>query len=409
MTIPGSIVGTAGPEPEPLMGTGALETSPIGRRHLPGLDGLRGGAILLVLVCHYSLVLPKSFAPAGVLVNGWTGVDLFFVLSGFLITGILFDAKGTRHYFRNFYARRVLRIFPLYYGFLFILLISLLILKFAPWKSVESIRSASATDIQNLWGFQPWLWTYTANIRMAFYKSWTDWLDLIAPLWSLSVEEQFYLVWPLVVCSLSHRKLMKVCVGIMIGALGVRLLLTARGTDFFANYVLTPTRADSLAAGALVALLLRLPDGERITRKLCKYSGAIGAVLVCALAAGFDPRHPWLRDLLYSALALFFAALLFWSIDGKSLYGIPKRFYEVRLMRALGGYSYGIYVVHLPILMVTKSLLASHAFFDPARESWIAACTLIALNMALTCGFAFLSFHLYEKQFLKLKRYFPEG
>src|SRR5688500_2691132 len=96
------------------------------RKRWTGIDGLRGTAILGVLVCHYSSLLPQHLPWVGVLVQGWAGVDLFFVISGFLITGILFDAKGTPSYFRNFYARRTLRIFPLYYGFLALMLIVLL-------------------------------------------------------------------------------------------------------------------------------------------------------------------------------------------------------------------------------------------------------------------------------------------
>ena len=182
------------------------------------------------------------------------------------------------------------------------------------------------------------------------------------------------------------------------------------GTNWFTLYTLTPTRADSLAAGALLALLMRLPKGEHFTRKLYHYAGAIaGLLLVAASAGGFDPiHHPLLRDLFYSALAIFFSALLFWSIDPIALRGIPKRFYENRILMATGGYSYCIYIVHLPVMYLIKNLAAQRGFYNPKQESWTVAATLITLSVALTVGVAFISFHLYEKQFLKLKRFFPE-
>ncbi len=337
-------------------------------------------------------------------------MDLFFVLSGFLITGILFDAKGDSHYFRNFYARRVLRIFPLYYGFLAGLLLLLLVLKLAPGNFPRQIRSSSNEGLRHLWGCQPWLWTYSANFWIAMQSAWSAWTEMIVPLWSLSVEEQFYLAWPLVIFSFSHRNLIRICLGIMIGAVCARLLLTAKGTNWFTLYTLTPTRADSLAAGALLALLIRLPDGEQLARKLSRYAGAIAALLLLAASRGFDPtRHPWLRDLFYSFLAIFFAALLFWSIDPPSLYGIPKRFYENRALRTIGRYSYGVYVIHLPLMYLISGLLALRGLYDPREEGWIAAIMLIVVNALLTAAIAFVSFHAYEKHFLRLKRYFPEG
>jgi peptidoglycan/LPS O-acetylase OafA/YrhL len=381
--------------------------SPPGRRRLPALDGLRGTAILAVLTCHYSALLPRTHGLAGFLEGGWIGVDLFFVLSGFLITGILFDARGMPHYFRNFYARRILRIFPLYYAFLLLLIV---VLSTVPPTFLARIGSGSNPDSQLLWNAQPWLWTHTGNYWMAMQGTWTAWTEMIMPLWSLSVEEQFYLLWPLVLFPFSHRGLIRICAGVMIGVLALRLLLTASGVNYFTLYVLTPTRADSLAAGALLALLIRLPDGERFVRKLSKYAGPAAGVLVLALSAGMDPiHHPWLRNFFYSALAVFFAVLLFWSIDPHLLFGIPKRFYENRVLRTIGGYSYGIYIVHLPLMYFSEAAASHWGLYDPKDATWSAALALIAFNAILAFSIALASFHLYEKQFLKMKRHFPEN
>jgi peptidoglycan/LPS O-acetylase OafA/YrhL len=371
-----------------------------GARSWPGVDGLRGTAILAVLACHYSALFPATPQFLSVLVNGWAGVDLFFVISGFLITGILLDAKsGARgagcagEYFRNFYARRILRIFPLYYGFLAAFLLVLVI-----------VGGTSPA-----WAAQPWLWTYSANYWISCQKAWSVWTETLVPLWSLSVEEQFYVLWPVVVWWCSRRVLVWVCVSIVIGALGLRLLLTAVGVDWLAIYMMTPTRADALAAGALVAALLRGPEGARRVKKLCAFAGATSLALPLVVA-GFDPiKHPWLRVLLYTELAVFFAALLWWSIDPSSLYGIPKRFYEWRVLRTIGGYSYGIYIFHLPIMFLTRAGAVRWGLFDVEHPSWPGALGLIGANAALVGASALVSFHFYEKPFLKLKRYFPRN
>src|SRR3954469_25711168 len=150
-TLPADLLGAAG----------KLQaiSAPV-RRRFPALDGLRGTAILAVLICHYSSLMPKNSALAGILMNGWAGVDLFFVISGFLITEILFDAKDTPNYFRNFYARRILRIFPLYYGFLAIVMLLMLVLSLPRFGNL-------AAELGPLWSAQPWLWSFTANFWIA--------------------------------------------------------------------------------------------------------------------------------------------------------------------------------------------------------------------------------------------------
>jgi peptidoglycan/LPS O-acetylase OafA/YrhL len=369
-----------------MMGTSA------GHAKWRGLDGLRGTAILAVVVSHYSAWLPTTYEAVGALQIGWAGVDLFFVISGFLITGILLDAKGAPHYFRNFYARRALRIFPLYFAFLAATLLLLLAVGSSP----------------QLWRAQPWLWTYTANYWLPMQPTWDRWTQMVMPLWSLAVEEQFYLAWPLVVFAFSAPALIRICIAVIVAALALRLVLTAAGVGWFAIYMWTPARADPLAAGALVALLLRQPDGERRIRRLANYTGPIALALVLLTARGFDPtRHPWLSVALYSALAGVFTALLVWSIDSAALLGIPRRFYELRLLRAIGGYSYGIYILHLPLGYATSRALQHLNWHDPAHPTWPSATLLIALSTALVTLCALASFHLYEKPFLNLKPRFP--
>ena len=107
-------------------------------------------------------------------------------------------------------------------------------------------------------------------------------------------------------------------------------------------------------------------------------------------------------------LSSFFASLLYWSIDSASLWGVPKRFYELRPLRVIGWSSYGIYILHLPLARLSEHVLVRWGWFDPKGGSWLAAFAMIALNVALTAAAAVASFHLLEKRFLRLKRYFPE-
>src|SRR3954471_24953128 len=170
--------------------------------HLPGLDGVRGVAILLVMAIHfvgdataYTRLQALVVKAAG---YGLLGVDLFFVLSGLLITGLLLDAKGQTHYFRNFYARRTLRIFPLYY---FVLAILFLVLP-RLWPLTPLMEDARA--------HQGWLWTYTANFYIAARSSWAA-LTYVTHFWSLAIEEHFYLLWPLVVFCFRRQILERIC------------------------------------------------------------------------------------------------------------------------------------------------------------------------------------------------------
>ena len=191
-----------------------------GAHHIPALDGLRGVAILMVLWFHYYGPIYKFCASPFdrfivlTINTGWMGVDLFFALSGFLITGILLDAKGAPHYFRNFYARRALRIFPIYYGFLFVILI--VIPRFHQYSPglAQTVRD------------QAWLWLYGTNIATTFFP-----IKLAGFLhtWSLAVEEHFYLVWPAIVLVLNRRQLAVASLCIVVVALITRTLLVWRG------------------------------------------------------------------------------------------------------------------------------------------------------------------------------------
>jgi peptidoglycan/LPS O-acetylase OafA/YrhL len=225
------------------------------RGHLPGLDGMRGLAILLVLLFHFvgNTVATNWIERAivGVSNYGSYGVELFFVLSGFLITGILYDARNKPHYFRNFYMRRLLRIFPLYYGVL------ALVFFIAPL--IPLLRGPMLNYLVDR---QSWAWLYAVNIYIAKQGDWS--FSYLEHFWSLAIEEHFYLFWPLVVFLLATRPrtLIAVSLGTALCAMLARLTGSLMGLSWWTTYVLTPFRLDGLALGAFLAVTARARWGD---------------------------------------------------------------------------------------------------------------------------------------------------
>ena len=323
-------------------------------------------------------------------------MDLFFVLSGYLITGILLDAKDQPGYFRNFYARRVLRIFPLYYGAL--LAVFVVVPAFCQLDSAARELSSR----------QSWLWCYLANFPGRPPLDNSD-VFRLGHFWSLAVEEHFYVVWPLLVAVLSTKHLRRLCVSWMALALVIRL---AAAVGCLGPFDLlkwsTISRADGLSCGALLASLVRdgaLADRLRSWSRIGVWTFGLPFVFL-----SFIPRAvagDLVRSVQISISVGFFASVLMLSAwaDG----GIVSRLMSTRWLVTFGKYSYGLYVIH--------------GLLRPALERWLPPDYLarvapipilgLAAYMAFAIGvsfiLAFLSWHLYEKQFLKLKRCFPYG
>jgi len=368
--------------------------------HIAGLDGVRGVAILLVMASHFLGEATFETPVQKFLVRsasyGLVGVDLFFVLSGFLITGLLLDAKGSPHYFRNFYARRTLRIFPLYY---FVLAVLCFVLPhiLAPTPLMEASLE-----------HQGWAWTYTTNFYLAYRGTWHS-LAYISHFWSLAIEEQFYLFWPLVVLSLGAIGLRRVCLGVVVGALALRLVLALLGTSQLSISVLTPCRMDDLCIGALLALLVRQPEG---LPKLLRSPGR-AALLLGASSLGLTVFRivtqlglPIVNQLVMTLNALFFGALILLALDGASLAG---RAFRIPVLRFLGKYSYGLYVYHVIFHWGLKERHVLHRLDGLLGSHALAMATLVLIGFTLSLGVSILSYELLEKRFLELKRFFPSG
>src|SRR5579859_2038499 len=268
---------------------------------IPALDGLRGMAILLVLLLHATLAIEPEARTERFLAfwtsGGWAGVDLFFVLSGFLITGILWDTKGRSGFLRAFYARRALRILPLYY-----LVLALLIFAIG--------RGAIA-------GFEPLYWLHLSDFALA--HGWFSDARYNGQ-WSLAIEEQFYLVWPALVLLLGRRRLLGIC-AILIGlALASRIALVFDGAASVAIYVLPWCRMDTLATGAALALLARGPLGLGLyvrAAQIILLSTGAALLLIGITDQGFVYSLPLMQTIGYSLVAGFWGALLVLAVAAK--------------------------------------------------------------------------------------------
>jgi peptidoglycan/LPS O-acetylase OafA/YrhL len=362
------------------------------------LDGIRGLAILLVLVYHFTLGMAGDGVAGRLLFKatsaGWCGVDLFFVLSGFLITGILCDAKGSPHRFRNFYVRRALRIFPLYYG--------VLIGVFAALPLITT-TIGGFDGVENAWA---WLWLYGTNIHVAWRGKWFP----LSHFWSLAVEEHFYLFWPAVVFLCDRKTAFRACLGMILLALAARIWLVAHGA-VLAAYCLTVCRMDALAMGSLVALAIRGPRGLGVVASHAGTTLLLSAIALSALVGwrfGLAFHDPVVQTAGYLALDVFFAALLALAVTVPASSPLALAC-NLAPLRSLGRYSYGLYVYNSIFILVAEgtSLL-------PRIVAWSESTTLgrllfVALAASSTLAVAWLSWHLLEKPFLKLKRHFPSG
>ena len=348
-------------------------------------------AILLVLLHHFTGSLNAEFDINQRLNSwaelGWTGVDLFFVLSGFLITGILYDAKTKPAFFKNFYARRALRIFPLYYAALLAMIIIRPLL-------IRLDLAGTANPA--------WISIYATN----FVISWkgAGAFGVLDHFWSLAVEEHFYFIWPAVVYFLNRKQVMMVATAFFLLAPTLRIM-TMDGGEYLpiASYMATPMRMDSLAAGAFIALMVRGPKGmEGLLRLAMILAGTTFAVFFAIVLIRHSKSH---QDLVIGTVGLsvlwaFFGSVLILALNWKPLESLM----QLPILRWFGKYSYGLYVWHPIVFMLAfHNHLARQLRHGDGHLQMIATGTVALATVFVV---TLLSWNLCEKQFLKMKSRF---
>lgn len=356
----------------------------LNRSHYPALDGLRGLASLLVVIYHLFGFINHYFF------FGWLGLDIFFVLSGFLITNILLTSIGTEHYLRSFYVRRILRVFPLYYLGLILFLVVLPNIKTVPLRLDYYIHH------------QAWLWIYLQN-----------WLYIYSPpnestlnhLWSLAVEEQFYLLWPLVILILRKPKYILIFISlILLLTVALRYWAWVNHIENFAYYNLyTFTRIDGICIGCMVALLQKI-NSKFLTKNT--------AVIVTIFAGfnflfyffnkGYRFSFPYLAIVGYTTFAMLFGLLVHDIVNHRTkLFTI---IFQNRILRFCGTVSYGCYIIHWPLYLAISPVLRQWCSLHSPWLSQEFFASTVSLILSYIGGY--LSYRLFEMRFLRLKKYF---
>ena len=361
---------------------------------VPGLDALRGLAIVAVFLFHASIVTifdldqPSVFTTLGASL-GWIGVDLFFAISGFLITRIALNHRGSEGFYRSFWFRRCLRIVPPYYALLVVVL--------ASWPALLEKSSPDQTG-QEIPAFAYWVFLSNAFMAQAADHG----LKPLSITWSLAVEMQFYLLWPIIVRALSGRALTASIYGLLLAAFVGRIVFLAAGGSELAVFVLLPFRCDALLGGALAACLVS--EQRPLPSTPLLWGGALlsGALLTGGLLSGNEIVYgsPSLISLKYSLVGILSFCLLSLVLAEVR---IAKALSMGALLPTIGRYSYGLYLIHYAVLLLLAGWLYGEAALPYAFPVLLFVGALISVAVALFSWVAI------EGPALRLKRLIPYG
>ncbi|MDX1972017.1 MAG: acyltransferase [Candidatus Sumerlaeia bacterium] len=374
--------------------------------HEPILDGYRGLAILFVLLYHATVFFPDRGilhnTLSSIILLGWSGVDMFFVLSGFLITSILLKAKTRPHYFKNFYMRRILRIFPLYYLYL--------ILAFGIPELLRGGTYNPPLFFEDPTPFRVLIFVlHFSNYLNALDGFQNYWLLHV---WSLAVEEQYYLIWPFLVWWLNKRQLSFLCIAGIVLSFVCRWELSQEAVvNQFKVFQFTHTRFDGLLMGCLVGLNATNPTLIANGRRWGFSLSALLGILILALSVpitqssivngtidGFRQfSNPTAQLLYFPLLSLFYTTLLMGIYLQRGHW--ISRLVDTEPLRYLGRLSYGIYIYHMPVLWAYLNTWGTVESFAEQLLFWI-------LYFPVPVLMAHVSMTYYERHFLNMKAKF---
>jgi peptidoglycan/LPS O-acetylase OafA/YrhL len=362
--------------------------------YVPELDGVRSIAIGLVLLHHvWTYTGGSVFGHALTIFAdvGWCGVDIFFALSGFLITGILIDTRGRENYWKSFYIRRSLRIFPLYYATITALWLAYLVV--VPRLGVETGEPAGP-----IWVYYLYLSNFAVTWRGEF-----GFLPLDVS-WSLAIEEQFYLVWPFIVSFCSRRQLLRLMLAVIVLSPLVRLGLHALRPELYApSYVFLFGRLDALALGGLVAWVARFGDESWIRRIIAAAGPLWLALIAFRLVDRFDRHDPLFIALGYTLVPAATAATVMGLVCGRWSRSVGRALASWPMV-AVGKISYGLYLLHLVArALVEKGPLGRFLGLDERPESLLWALLHLLVVSGLAIALASASWFGFEKPILRLK------
>ncbi len=323
----------------------------------------------------------------------WMLMDGFFVLSGWLITGILLDTRTRPDYFRSFYVRRALRILPIYYAVL------TFIIAIATLKGHAAYR-----DMLAHWGSPYWFYVFLGNVPTALTGLWPLAAGgALVPLWSLQIEEQFYLLWPFLVHRIQLATLTRVLIGLCCFSTALRLLLYwLYPANELIQCVLLPCHLEGLAMGSWLAIRYRQGPWNINRRLLTALVLLLGALSLGSAAwSGFFNVTPFNRTIGYLIAPAWFTCIILWLVEFTG--SASSAWLRGPVLRYMGKVSYAAYLFHWPVANIITSVAVALGL-----ERFDAGFLRLALIFLLTFGLSALSWHLFEKPLFQLKdRLFP--
>ncbi len=364
--------------------TGGLLSRQVDITYTPGkyvqdFDGWRGLGIIFVVLAHYA---PQVF------IGSWVFMEMFFVMSGFLITGILMDTKQKKNYFKSFISRRIVRVFPLYY-------LSLVIFLF--------LIPDSWLDSSYQREHQIWYWLYIENWLFAV-DGWPA-VKGFSHFWSLAIEEQFYIMWPFVVMIFSSKNLIRFCIFLFFFSLFFRNVGMELGFVMPFPYVATFARMEGIVLGAIIAVLVRTDKTvlERFVVPVTVISG-IAAAIVFMIAGTMHMEYGLNYRINYTLVDIFFAGMITLTLCSKELPKL-KSLFRLNMMKQLGIMSYCIYIFHRPIQIITLNKFYSY-FFELTASDGMSKLICAALSFFIMVPVIYIIHKKFEAPVWSLKKYF---